>query len=109
MTSTFAGVHQAPGTGQLEPFLDHMAVGAFDFPRANRQPFFEGALVIQLGQAVEKVAVAVGHGAFVTGFQAVCQRFQRGIGPVGLEPVLLGFQPGFGIVGGTGLGAGGQN
>ena len=29
-----------PGTGQLEPFLDHIAVRAFDFPRADGQALF---------------------------------------------------------------------
>ena len=59
-----------PRAGQLEPLLDHMAVGAFDLARADGQAPPQSAPVIQLGQAVAQVAVAGGHRAAAAGFQA---------------------------------------
>src|SRR5512143_616797 len=53
-------IGRPPGAGELEPLLDKVAVGALDFPGTNRKASLEGALIVQLIEAVAEIAIASG-------------------------------------------------
>ena len=57
-----------PCFGKLEPFLNNIAVGTFDFARSNRQICRHGALVIELLWAIGEVPVTTPDRCILVGY-----------------------------------------
>lgn len=80
-------------------------MGAFDFPRADRQTALYRPWVVQLGQAVTDIAVACRDGVVVVVcFDPWRECFQDGIDLICLQAALLLLHPRLGIGGGTHFG-----
>ena len=109
----FGIVLPPPGAWALHALLDDVAVGAFNFPRANGQIALDCVPVIELVWPVIEVAVTLPHRSLAVlyrrWFKMRLQFLQYRIGLLRFEPVFLLAHPRFlrllivvdGLAGGT--------
>ena len=86
-----------PSTWAFHALLNNVAVGALDFSRADGQPTFDCALVVEVLSAVEQVTVALPDGSLTVlcrwRLKMHLQLLQDFIGLVCLEPAGLFIHP----------------
>jgi len=74
------------------------------FPRSNRETLLDGALIIQLTQAVMEIAITGGYGVVIIGANERSQSVQDRRRLICLQSLFLHVQPRPRMIGGTDLG-----
>jgi len=94
----FRVLDEPPGAGELQALLRDIAMHAFDFSGADRQPLGEGLAIVQLVFAGAEITMAYADRglvvAYIGSFAVWIQGGQNRVGASRLQRVLLRLHPG---------------